>query len=53
MGRCKSIQDIKIVGIFDEKQIFCNDDAYKASLELEERAVKCEELENRFSEVYW
>ena len=48
MGRCKSIEDIKIVGIFDEKQIFCSEDALKASIELQERALKCQEDENQF-----
>ena len=48
MGRCKSIQDIKIVGIFDEKQIFCSEEALEASIELQERALKCQDDENQF-----
>ena len=48
LGRCKSIQDIKIVGTFDEKQIFCSEDALKASIELQERAFKCQDDENQF-----
>ena len=48
MGRCQSMEDFTIVGEFDVTQIYCSKDAYEAKVELDERALKCEELEKEF-----
>ena len=48
MGRCQSIEDFSIVGEFDVTQIYCSKGAYDAAVELDERALKCEELEKEF-----
>ena len=48
MGRCQSMEDFSIVGEFDVTQIYCSKDAHDAAVELDERALKCEELEKEF-----
>ena len=49
------MDDLCIVGDFDESQIYCSKDALEASLALEKRAFEFEELENQFSvpNAFW
>ena len=48
LGRCQRMEDIDIVGKFDESQIKCSPAAYKETLELNKRADELIEIERGF-----